>query len=154
MLQGSFPTANRPHEWKDWTAKGRKGARPYHLTPTIRDTEEFGLTWINWWHKLQPSFRHNETHCMPLPLFAHPHSELMDVWESLRKGGPNGLVAVLLLLSWWGQKASAGTETAKQWHDACIDLRRTLEVMQTTAQKRASCSSDTLQSSNKRQRHN
>ncbi|KAF8630175.1 hypothetical protein AX14_011034, partial [Amanita brunnescens Koide BX004] len=135
-LKGSFPTTNRLHEWKDWTAKGRKGEQPYHLTPTKNDTKEFGLAWINWWHKLQPSFQHNETDHMPLPLFTHPHPEpeVMDIWEPLRKGGPNGLVVVLILLSWWGQKASAGMETAKQWHDACIDLRRTLEVMQMMAQ--------------------
>ena len=51
-----LPPADRPQEWKTWTAKGRNGARPYHIAPAISDAEEFGLACIDWWHTLQPSF--------------------------------------------------------------------------------------------------
>ena len=153
-LQGSLSLADRPQEWKNWTAKGRNGARPYHITPTINDAEEFGLACINWWHKLQPSFRHNENGPMPLPLFVQPDLEAPNVWEPLRKGGQNGLVTVLLLFSWWGQQANNVTEVVQQWHDVIVDLRRTLEVIGKTSQKHASCSKAVSQPSKKRQRQN
>ena len=153
-LQGSLSPADRPQEWKNWTAKGRNGAQPYHITPTINDAEEFGLACINWWHKLQPSFRHNENGPMPLPLFVQPGLEVNDVWEPLRKGGKNGLVTVLLLFSWWGQQANTVTdsETVQRWHDAIVDLRRALDVIGKTSQKHAACSKAMPQPSKKRQR--
>ena len=152
-LQG-LPPAHRPQEWKSWTVRGRKGAQPYHIMPAISNVKEFGLACINWWHMLQPSFQHNEHGSMPLPNLIRPDLEgLDDEWELLRKGGPNGLVMVLLLFTWWGQKAQNAPEVIHQWHTAMVDLRHVLEAMGTTAQKRTSCSSATLQPSNKRQKH-
>ena len=51
---------------------------------------------------------------------------------------------VLLLFTWWGQKADNVPEVMHQWREAIIDLRRTLEVMGTMAHKRTTCGSRNL----------
>ena len=159
FMKGTLPTGDRPQEWKAWTSKGRSGLRPYNVMPIIKDVEEFGLACINWWNKLQPSFRYNEQGLMPLSNFIPPDAEaLEDVWEPLRKGGQNGLIIVLLLFSWWGQKlqqtVGCSTEMMAQWCAAITDLRHTLEAMGATAQKRVSPTDAMVQARNKRRRSN
>ena len=62
-----------------------------------------------------------------------------DPWANLRKGGPNGFIVVILLLSWWGQHAvpSSDTATLKLWHDTLADVQRVIETMAVTSLKRA-----------------
>ena len=78
--------------------------------------------------------------------------------EPLRKGGQNGLVIVLTLFSWWGQKIQltvhCNAEIVVQWSVAITDLRHTLEAMGVTAQKHTSPTRDISQPRNKRQRCN
>lgn len=62
---------------------------------------------------MQPSYR-KSTSGVPAAIFANP-TPLADGddWKDLRKGGPNGLVSVLTMLSWWGKGLSRQT----QWQD-------------------------------------
>ena len=158
-MKGTLPSSDRPQEWKAWTSKGRNGSRPYHLAPNIKDVKEFGCACVDWWNKLQPPFRRNEQYPMPLSNFIPPNPDaLEDIWEPLRKGGQNGLVIVLMLFSWWGQKiqltVGCDAEIVVQWSVAITDLQRTLEAMGATAQKHTSPTRDILQPRNKRQRRN
>ena len=90
---------------------------------------------MKWWHKLQPHFRQNGGELLPLPNLAQTEAD-GDPWANIRKGGPNGLVVVILLLSWWGQRAISGTETEKQWRDTTADVQRVLQAMVVVSSKR------------------
>jgi hypothetical protein len=59
----------------------------------------------SWWNDIQPGFRKTEGP-LPADTVIPPEGESRDdVWSGLRKGGPNGMVAVLTLLVWWGRIA-------------------------------------------------
>lgn len=135
-------TKERPEEWTKWVAKGRHGMRAYHATPTIHNPQEFGITFVKWWHGMQPSFRKN-LDLFPSPVYSPPEtatSVSIDVWSALRKGGPNGLVSVMTLLVWWGQCALTNADcedsTLNQWTAIVIDVRHCLERMMSVGQKR------------------
>ena len=91
--------------------------------PVIKDVELFGIVCMKWWHKIQPHFRQNGSELLPLPNLVQIEAD-GDPWANLRKGGPNGLIVVILLLSWWGQHAvpSADAAKLKQWHDTLADV--------------------------------
>lgn len=107
-------------------SKAQRGVRQYQLIPPIKDVELFGLTCMKWWHKIQPHFRQNGGELLPLPNVTQSESD-GDPWVTLRKSGPNGLVIIILLLSWWGNHAISGTETEQQWRDTITDVQRVLQ---------------------------
>ncbi|KAM6491380.1 hypothetical protein JOM56_013154, partial [Amanita muscaria] len=99
--KGTLPlTKQRPEEWTKWVSKARHGVRQYQLIPPIKDVELFGITCMKWWHKIQPHFRQNGGELLPLSNVTQTEAD-DDPWATLRKGGPNGLIVVILLLSWW-----------------------------------------------------
>ena len=90
----------RPCEWAKWTAKARNGQRCYSSTPVIKEPAEFGHAVAKWWNDMQPAF------CKGvgvLPKNMYDDGGDGEVWLPLQKGGPNGLLSVLTLLTWWGQ---------------------------------------------------
>jgi len=129
----------QPNEWSKWTSKFRNGIRQYQYTPPINDVELFGITCMKWWHRIQPHFWQNGGELLPLPNLVQTKTGNLDgdPWANLRKGGPNGLGAMILLLSWWGQHAVPGTDTAKQWHDTTSDVQHVLQTMTRASPKRA-----------------
>ena len=48
--------------------------------------------------------------------------------RNLRKGGPNGIVTVVIGLKWWGE-AGYDRET---WRNAVVDMRECFEVLVST----------------------
>ncbi|RXW15578.1 hypothetical protein EST38_g10271 [Candolleomyces aberdarensis] len=139
VAKGSIPMANlRPAEWRNWTSKGRMGRRLYEQVPIIAPAgaAEFGLTVLKWWCAIQPAFRQNAQGPIPLPTYATPGSS-DDVWAPLRKGGPNGLVSVVTLLSWWGLAAQTVPEFEKdsrsEWKAMVVDVTRAFKEMTATA---------------------
>ena len=91
---------------------------------------------MKWWHKIQPHFRQNGGELLPLPNLVQTEVGEADPWANLRKGGPNGLISVILLLSWWGQRAIPNTDTEKQWHDTTSNVQRVLQTMTRVSSKR------------------
>ncbi|KAF9467068.1 hypothetical protein BDZ94DRAFT_1156832 [Collybia nuda] len=100
-----------PEEWTSWIAKGRNGLRAYDQTPTITSPLEFRLSVMKWWSAIQPSFCQSTDSPMPLQIYNGPDDS--NGWEELQRGGPNGMISVLTLLSWWGQSR----KTASQWEE-------------------------------------
>lgn len=92
---------------------------------------------MKWWHRIQPYFRQNGSELLPLANLVQTEAGDRDPWANLRKGGPNGLVVVILLLSWWGQHVIPGTDTAKQWYDTTSDVQRVLQTMMRVSSKGA-----------------
>ena len=73
---------------------------------------------------MQPKWRRvAKKGVMPLPIDAEGNQDI----KSLRKGGPSGLVTVLLGLKWWG---AAGGK-AGLWEKAVHDVRLCLENLVT-----------------------
>jgi hypothetical protein len=130
-------TALRPAEWKTWTSKRCLGRRDYHQSPWIApaDAAEFGLTVLRWWNAIQPQFCQSSEGEMPRPTYVSD-TALGDVWSSLRKGGPNGLVTVVILLAWWGtavQTVPAFTkDSCPEWGAMVQDVNRVFGEMYST----------------------
>ncbi|KAF8151296.1 hypothetical protein B0H34DRAFT_709440 [Crassisporium funariophilum] len=142
--KGSLPsTKSRPDEWTKWVAKSRQGVRAYDTTPPIEDPLEFGYAVMAWWKAMQPAFR-DSSDMLPKAVYDSPESESLNVdeWAALRKGGPNGMVSVMTLLVWWGQRMKIGPgsqwqETSEPHWRACIeDVHCCLEKMMPVSRKR------------------
>lgn len=105
--------ASRPAVLSVWLANRR-----YNVYPGIPAT--FSTDLLVWWNALQPEWRRSDTG--PLP--SKDYSGALD--KALRKGGPNGIVTVLIGLMWWGQ-GTLPAEEAALWKamvadvGACID---------------------------------
>jgi hypothetical protein len=136
-MKGSLSPKQRPVEWGKWIAKTSKGVRPYSSTPVIEDPLEFGMAIVKWWHSIQPAFRHGDALS---PIAIYDVDEVGDVWAGLRKGGPNGLVSLLTLLVWWGQRADMHTQwqesSSPLWKSTVLDVTRCMEKMVETPWKR------------------
>lgn len=56
---------------------------------------------MDWWKAMQPAFRESAD---PLPKEIYTIDDIKapgeDIWASLRKGGPNGFVSLMMLLIW------------------------------------------------------
>lgn len=117
--KGSLPVQGRPEEWAKWTAKSWRGMRAYDKIPAIDDANDIGLAVTQWWSSIQPHFRaSNET--LPLEVYSDPNPDAdEDSWVSLRKSGPNGFVAVIMLLVWWGHAASTDSS---EWQEDSLPL--------------------------------
>ncbi|KAF8228037.1 hypothetical protein L208DRAFT_1048235, partial [Tricholoma matsutake] len=74
--------------------------RDYFHPPEIPDPAAFGLEWLVWWNALQPAWRKAQTHGA-LPVALDPKCPSNHNLWSLCKGGPNGLVTVLISLKYW-----------------------------------------------------
>ncbi|KAG6810165.1 hypothetical protein H0H92_013029 [Tricholoma furcatifolium] len=126
---------SRPDEWQKWASKSINGSRVYTMTPAISDALEFGYAVMNWWKSLQPEFR-STSDVLPAPGYDPPAAGdgASDPWALLRKGGPNGLVAVLMLLNWWGLALGIDTHADARsfWERTVGDVTMCLEKIAST----------------------
>ncbi|KAG6807322.1 hypothetical protein H0H92_008002 [Tricholoma furcatifolium] len=86
-----------------------------------------------WWKSLQPDFR-SSSDVLPAPSYDPPAAGEVDAWVSLRKGGPNGLVAILILLNWWGLALcdDKPAEARSFWERSVADVTHCIEKMVAT----------------------
>ncbi|KAI0054924.1 hypothetical protein BV25DRAFT_1764828, partial [Artomyces pyxidatus] len=83
----------RPAAIGEWI----KRHRDYAKMPTIKDASQFGASWREWWSSLQPAWRRSsDGDDWPMKRSGDSAS-----WVELAKGGPNGLVLVLIAVVWW-----------------------------------------------------
>jgi hypothetical protein len=82
-----------------------KCGRKYGSPPHIDDLPLFASRFIDWWLLVQPESRGKEwppsRHVVP-----------GELWERVTKGGLNGIVMVLIALTWWYR--SIGDADSKQ----------------------------------------
>jgi hypothetical protein len=106
--------------------------RNYQCIPEIEDLEKYVIEWHDWWMGLQPEWRWVEkTGCLPLPLTsAKPNED----FANLKKGGPSGIVVLLIGLKWW----ACSQERRDQWLAAVADVKACLDRLGagSTGQKR------------------
>lgn len=114
-----------------WTSKSRGGVRNYQCTPSIVDAAEFGTALQGWWNCIQPSFRKSDSG-IPTAVYSCPMGD-QHAWDSLRKGGPNGLISLLMLLLWWGQALAKQSQwqidSTSDWNHMVLDVTKCLNTM-------------------------
>lgn len=106
--------------------------RQYDKPPVINDPEEFGMAVSAWWAAMKPG----------------EDSEIQDAWAKTRKGGPNGLVSLLMLLLWWGRSAKNGPrafegDSMPLWNTTVADVLRGMESMIISLEVGAATQADT-----------
>lgn len=85
---------DRPEQVGWWLARGRK----IEKIPPIDDVEEYGEQLRTWWTRLQPGWRTERTNgAWPLSQY----TPVDEDWDSLAKGGANGLAPFMIALGWW-----------------------------------------------------
>lgn len=86
-------TDDRPAEIKSWIGGGRRYDRGAKFTTAVR-AKAYGHSVTQWWCALQPTWRG------PKDKWPMSRSAPNDSWETLIRGGHNGLFLVVLALSW------------------------------------------------------
>jgi hypothetical protein len=102
--------------------------RQYQAIPKIDDVKTYTNEWLAWWNGLQPKWRQNEIpNTLPPPLSTAGEK---DNVSSLKKGGPSGLVTVLIALKWWAHVQDP------EWKAAVNDVKDCLESFAGVGSKR------------------
>jgi len=100
-----------------WFQAGRK----YNTIPNITNASQFKDEWITWWTSMQPSWRQAPVKGdLPLPM---ANAKDKDDTGCIKKGGPSGLVTVLVGLKWWVSLQ----ENDAMWEAAVNDLNGCFE---------------------------
>ncbi|TFK80228.1 hypothetical protein K466DRAFT_504261 [Polyporus arcularius HHB13444] len=102
--------AHRPEEVTEWLKVLRRNTAK---SPSIKDEVAYAEKWWRWWGGLQPSWR-------PRGADGRPVVGGEGDWADLKKPGKNGLLIVLLTLTWWDDAATDATRS--QWHAAVEDV--------------------------------
>jgi len=104
--------------------------RKYHVLPDVDDVASYAEEWLSWWNNIQPKWRQSTKEgSLPLPLSVASNKE--DI-SGLRKGGPSGLLTVMIGLKWW---ASLRDNDAR-WLAAVNDIRMCMEELVEPGRKR------------------
>lgn len=101
--KGRLTSKGRPQQIPDWTQRRRQ----YDKSPPIESPSSFAALWRVWWTSMQPKSRIVEENTWPMKRTVDANEK----WEKLLKGGENGLVLVLLSLSWWLKSTKKRDET-------------------------------------------
>ncbi|KAF9513521.1 hypothetical protein BS47DRAFT_1296087, partial [Hydnum rufescens UP504] len=89
-----------PKAIHDWIQQ----ARSIKYSPSIKP-DSFGKQWWKWWSNLQPAWRETSE----------------GNWESLKIGGKNRIVAVVITLGWWGAVLDTIAGDKSEWNAALRD---------------------------------
>ncbi|KAF9555793.1 hypothetical protein CPC08DRAFT_642380 [Agrocybe pediades] len=118
---------HRPDALKKWMS-----SRKYASTPAIPNLESFAVEWLAWWNSLQPNWRKSDLE-NSLPL-SYDHAEANDNLQCLRRGGPSGIMSVLVGLKWWAGLGRDGA--AVSWEAAVEDVLKCFTFQLPTNGKR------------------
>jgi hypothetical protein len=139
-----LPTVSRPGEVQAWIKSKKKDS------PPAVDLEAYGLSFMEWWRTLQPSWRL----CDDGSLSHEPR--VNEEWSVLGKGGSAGLYTVVVSLSWWIVAAPSGeSELQPQLWAAVRDvhwiIKQVIEmILKTRKGKKRPIGNDTAVISGKR----
>lgn len=105
---------DQPEEWAKWLTKGKRGSRAYDSTPIILQADKFGNTLQKWWYEMQPKFCQGPNSAV-LPTYS---PLTINGWGNVRRGGPNGLLAIVTMVGWWGaalDKTDSDSNNSVAW---------------------------------------
>ncbi|EJF56153.1 hypothetical protein DICSQDRAFT_37299, partial [Dichomitus squalens LYAD-421 SS1] len=83
-----------PEEIKMWL----RASWSYEKLPRVKSTQQYAVGWKRWWISLQPPSRIGYTNTWP-PARCQPAED--EEWDSVRRGGPNGMFLAVISLAWW-----------------------------------------------------
>ncbi|KAH9479049.1 hypothetical protein JR316_0007624 [Psilocybe cubensis] len=115
-----FPAATRPVALTKWLS-----TRKYGNAPDVG--VKFGDEWVTWWNNSQPKWRQSsEAGKLPQCLSVAGGKDSINV---LKKGGPNGLVTVMIGLRWWAKHRHSDP----RWEEAVEDILAVFQAFQEVA---------------------
>lgn len=100
------------------------------LIPKVKPAE-FGAEWLRWWKATQPVWRRDSL-SQDVPS--------NEDWKTLKCGGSNGLVLVIMAISWWLSSFSSTSPTDAFWSsvtDVTWVLSQVIEMLSSAGQKRS-----------------
>jgi len=104
--------------------------RKFHTLPNVDDAGGYAEEWASWWNSVQPKWRQSsEPGSLPLPLSTASDKEDL---VCLKKGGPSGLVTIMIGLKWWASPRDKDTK----WLAAVKDIRSCIEELMAPGRKR------------------
>jgi hypothetical protein len=105
-------------------------SRKFHALPNVEDVGGYAKEWLSWWNSVQPKWRQSSvTGSLPLPLsIASEKNDLV----CLKKGGPSGLVTVMIGLKWWGSICENDTK----WLAVVKDVKSCMDGLMAPGRKR------------------
>jgi hypothetical protein len=110
---GAISTTRRPKAMEHWLGRARKWEKTVDIG-VLGDTKSAGTfvaLWWDWWVKVQGTDR----------------SELGTL---LKLHGKNGLLQVMALLLWWGERVADGNPVdIQEWSTAVEDVAETLQEL-------------------------
>ncbi|KAK0470906.1 hypothetical protein IW261DRAFT_1572596 [Armillaria novae-zelandiae] len=110
--------SSRPSALSHWLLNRR-----YNIYPHL--PANFSNELCKWWNVMQPGWRQNKTGTLPLPVYDRSLDSML--W----KGGPNGIVTVLVGLMWWGQ-GTLEADDRVLWTAMVMDIRMCIQAMVTS----------------------
>lgn len=98
--------------------------------PNVDDVEGYAKEWLSWWNSVQPKWRQSSV-TGELPLSLSVASDKEDL-SCLKKGGPSGLVTVMIGLKWWAAIRDKDTK----WLAAVKDVKSCMDELTVSGRKR------------------
>lgn len=111
----AYPATKRPEEVTWWMKNHRRWA---HVD--IKNTPKFTGAWWHWWDYLQPAEQSRDPVTLRLPT---PSAD-MD-WRDLKKAGRNGLLLIMMVLTWWGKES----RNSGDWKKAVNEVTEVMHCM-------------------------
>lgn len=111
----------KPGAISQWERRQRRLTGPW----PIPDPLDFGHRWRTWVTSLMPDWRKRNPKEWPLPR----EVPLGERWESIRKGGRDGILLLLMSLSWWKNATHEGSVARDEYESALEELAWLLQQL-------------------------
>ncbi|KDR81130.1 hypothetical protein GALMADRAFT_136178 [Galerina marginata CBS 339.88] len=116
-------STKRPTAVAEWIQRARSPT----WRPVIKNIDEYGASFVDWWTALQPDWRLSDD--KRTILSKHVGGD----WAVLSRPGVNGLVSVVAALFYWGCAVQAANEGQEAWLAAVEDCLTVYEHLLTSS---------------------
>ncbi|PPQ76963.1 hypothetical protein CVT24_009373 [Panaeolus cyanescens] len=119
-------TQSRPNEVQVWI----KRKKPFKSTPVSVDPNTYATQFNSWWFGLQPSWRSAKSAKKVEDVLRINTKLDREHWNSVLKGGNNGLYVVVMALSWWLRSDPASVDVWPVVDDVRWVIQRVTRVLE------------------------
>ncbi|PBK62770.1 hypothetical protein ARMSODRAFT_980412 [Armillaria solidipes] len=110
---GKLSTKRRPHVLSVWL----DGAHSFEAGPIISESSVYAVEMVEWWVQMNPTWRCS-TDGFPKPDYLKPIT-------TIRRGGRQGLVALVFGLYWWGRLC----RESGLWSQTVDDVTKAIDTL-------------------------